>query len=66
MNLALKFADMRNIGYEEGKFEGERKGRKDGARAEKIETAKLMKQSNMPIDSIIKFTGLKLEEVELI
>ena len=41
-------------------------GRAEGSYKEKLETAQKMKQDKMPIDLIMKYTGLTREELEAI
>jgi len=49
---------------EEGFTMGEEKGRAEGAKAQAIETARLMKAENIPLDTIARFTNLSLSEIE--
>lgn len=44
--------------------QGRRQGRQEGRQEERKIVAKRMKEEDMPIDSIIKFTGLSKEEIE--
>jgi predicted transposase/invertase (TIGR01784 family) len=44
------------VSFEEGKTEGLVEG--------KVETAKKMKEANEPIEKIVKFTDLPIEEIE--
>jgi predicted transposase/invertase (TIGR01784 family) len=44
----------------EGKMEGRAEGRAEG----KLEIAKSMKADKLPIETIIKYTGLSAEEIE--
>ena len=46
--------------------EGEARGRSEGSRQAKLETARLMKQANCEIPFIEKMTGLSKAEVEAI
>ena len=41
-----------------------RKGKKDGIAEEKIEVAKKMKKEKIPVETIIRITGLNREEIE--
>ena len=58
-------------GREEGRVEGEKigeergieKGLKEGERVKAIEIARRMLEDNMPIDVIVKYSGLKDEEI---
>ena len=60
MTLALKIADARYDGYEEG-FD---KGREQGAYQTKLETARTMLLDNFPIETISKYTNLPLEVIQ--
>ncbi|MCI9084302.1 MAG: hypothetical protein HFH46_01625, partial [Bacilli bacterium] len=44
--------------------EGFSKGIEQGSKQEKIDIAKNMLQDNMPIEIIIKYTGLTIKEIE--
>ncbi|GHU29366.1 hypothetical protein AGMMS50256_14100 [Betaproteobacteria bacterium] len=48
----------------EGKQEGWREGRQEGRQEEKQEVAKNLLQMNIPLENIVKATGLSLDEVE--
>ena len=50
-------------GREEGIKEGKREGIKEGKRENKIEIAKRMKEDNIPINEISKYTGLSEEQI---
>ena len=56
----VDIADARKTGHSEGLKEGE----KLGINKNKIETAKKMKEENIPLDTIVKITGLTKEEIE--
>ena len=56
----VDIADARKTALKEGLEEGE----KLGISKTKIETAKKMKEENIPLDIIIKITGLTEEEIE--
>ncbi len=43
---------------------GEKRGEKIGERKEKFETARRMLSDDMPIERIIKYTGLTEEEIK--
>ncbi len=60
MNLALKFEDMRYVGYEEGV----EKGIEQGAHAAKLEVAKASLLEGLDISTIVKLTGLTEEEIK--
>ena len=44
--------------------EGEKKGEKKGVKKEKFETAKRMLNDGLPIETIVKYTGLTEDEVK--
>jgi predicted transposase/invertase (TIGR01784 family) len=44
--------------------EGRQEGRQEGMRREKLETAREMKQDNVPIEKIQKYTRLPIEEIQ--
>ena len=48
---------------DEGKKEGKKEGRIEGKKEGKIETARNLKEMNMPHEQIAKATGLTLEEI---
>ncbi|MFW5799294.1 MAG: hypothetical protein ACOCV8_00655, partial [Spirochaetota bacterium] len=54
----------REEGERKGREEGERKGREEGERKKAIETAKKMKNDNVEINIIMKYTGLSKKEIE--
>ena len=60
--------DAMNTKYQEGADKGEKRGYQKGmAQGEKnahIATAKQMKSDGMPIELIIKYTGLTAEEID--
>ena len=49
---------------EEGIKQGKKEGRKEGEKNAKIEMAKKMLAEKIPIETIIKITNLKKEEIE--
>ena len=51
-------------GMEKGLAEGLAKGEAEGARKEKAETALKMKSDHLPLDTIMKYTGLTAEEID--
>ena len=61
---------IQDYGYEEGKKRGIEagieEGRKEGIKQGKIEDAKMMLQLDIPVEKIIKITGLTQEEIEQI
>ena len=56
--------DIRREAIEEGRKEGIEEGRLEGAELKAIETAKKMLCDKLSVESISKYTGLTLEEVE--
>ena len=56
--------DAREEGRLEGRSEGLEQGFSDGAYQTKLETAKLMKNTNCELDFIMQMTGLSKQEVE--
>ena len=69
-------AVQRKEAFEDGFSAGEERGRNEGisiglsqgisqgAQQAKLETAKSMKSENMPVNTIARFTGLSVEEIE--
>ena len=53
----------RKEGLEKGRKEGLEKGRKEGAKEKAIEIAKQLKAESVPVDIIIKCSGLSEEEI---
>ena len=52
------------IGEERGRNEGISIGLSQGEHKKAIETAKSMKSEDMPVNTIARFTGLSIEEIE--
>ncbi|MCH5310765.1 MAG: PD-(D/E)XK nuclease family transposase [Prevotella sp.] len=50
-------------GRAEGRAEGEAKGRAEGIKEERLRSAKTMKEDGLPIDIIVKYTGLSHKEI---
>lgn len=50
-------------GREEGRLEGREEGREEGERQKQLEIAQKMKMDGLPIDTIVKYTGLTLEDI---
>ncbi len=48
----------------EARREGLREGLQEGKRKEKMEIARMMKSEGEPIEKIIRFTGLTIEQLE--
>jgi predicted transposase/invertase (TIGR01784 family) len=61
INTARK--DAREEGREEGMAKGLAKGREEGINAERIATAKKMKQKDLPVSIIAEITGLSAQEI---
>ncbi len=64
---AFRYECDRASSLEEGIRIGEKRGRTEGEahgrHSEKLQTARNMKQDNIPIASIVKYTGLTVEEI---
>jgi predicted transposase/invertase (TIGR01784 family) len=58
MDYAIKLA------AEEGRQEGRLEGRQEGKMEERLEIARALKKNNIPLDIIIKSTGLSKEQIE--
>ena len=56
--------DIRREAIEEGRKEGIEEGRIEGAEQKAIETAKKMLYDKLPLESISKYTGIPLLDVE--
>ncbi|MDG7055406.1 MAG: hypothetical protein LJD31_02560, partial [Wolbachia endosymbiont of Menacanthus eurysternus] len=54
------------IGRQEGILIGHQKGRAEGREEGKIEVAKAMLADNVDVNTIVKFTGLSISEIERI
>lgn len=69
-SLRCTYAYHLQQGYEQGVKQGIEqglnKGKAEGAKQQAIEVARSMKQDSMPIEMIAKYTGLKIEEIELL
>jgi len=59
------YRDLQNS-IDTAKAEGKAEGKIEGKIENAIETAKAMQKDNMPIDLIVKYTGLSIEEIEKI
>ncbi len=55
---------MRNVDIADARETGLKEGLEKGINQNKIETAKKMKEENIPLDTIIKITDLTKEEIE--
>ena len=64
MTFEYMLKERERIGIEQGRAEGEAIGLKKGAAQKQREIAKNLKQSGIPIEVIVKNTGLTTEEVE--
>ncbi|GHU39625.1 hypothetical protein AGMMS50256_39550 [Betaproteobacteria bacterium] len=49
---------------DDARYEGEERGRQEGRQEEKQEVARNLLQMNIPLENIVKATGLSLAEVE--
>jgi len=57
------YRDLKNVvdtSFDEGKIEGKAEGKIEG----KIEIARQMKSEGEPVEKIVRFTGLTVEEIE--
>ena len=63
MDQEQRMYEARRDGRKEGKKEGKKEGIKEGEKKAKLETAKKMLQEGINIETIIKITGLKKEEI---
>ena len=52
------------FGHEKGLAEGMEKGMEKGKLEANLENARKMKADNMPVELIVKYTGLTAEEIE--
>ncbi len=59
-----KIQEAEERGREEGREEGREIGEKIGEKREKKQSAKKMKEDGVKIESISKYTGLSVEEIE--
>ena len=50
-------------GRVEGRVEGREEGREEGRVEEKLSIARTMKSDGLPIETIIKYTGLSADEI---
>ena len=50
--------------YKQGFAEGMEKGEKEGRKKQSYEMARFLKDENMPLDKIVKYTNLSIEEIE--
>ncbi|MBP3449152.1 MAG: Rpn family recombination-promoting nuclease/putative transposase, partial [Spirochaetaceae bacterium] len=64
MAWGLAEFDAERRGYKEGVEEGISQGISQGSQQAKIETAKNMLKDNLDIQTIIKYTGLSLNEIQ--
>ena len=64
MTLAYNLSLAAEKAFENGFSAGEERGISLGAQQAKLETAKSMKQENMSVSLIARFTGLSPDEIE--
>ncbi|WP_339047307.1 Rpn family recombination-promoting nuclease/putative transposase [Candidatus Mesenet endosymbiont of Phosphuga atrata] len=62
--LAEKFDEGLKVGHEQGIQIGQEKGIQIGTLQGKIEVAKTMLANNVDVNTIVKFTGLSLDEIK--
>lgn len=51
------------VGRAEGRAEGRKEGRAEGINSQRLDTARSMLKDGLPIDKIIRYTGLSQEEI---
>ncbi len=58
----------KKISYQEGLIQGQKEGQKEGLqqglKTAKTDLAKIMLQNNEPVEKIVKYTGLSIEEIK--
>ena len=59
----VTIAYAREEGMEKGMQEGMEKGREEGEKKKQLEIARNLKSLNLPIETIMKATGLSVEEL---
>ena len=64
MTLEMLKKDTYDSGFTAGEKVGEERGISKGAYQKAVETAKSMKQENMSVSLIARFTGLSPDEIE--
>ena len=63
-DIAVQRAEERQIAFAEGIEQGIEQGFSEGSYQTKLETAKLMKGMNYPINDICTISGLSVEEIK--
>ena len=63
-DIAVQRAEEHEIAFAEGIEQGIQQGFSDGSYQTKLETAKLMKDMNYPINDICTISGLSVEEIK--
>jgi predicted transposase/invertase (TIGR01784 family) len=61
------YRDLKNVldtSFDEGKAEGKEEGKEEGKAERNIEFARQMKSEGEPVEKIVRFTGLPVEEIE--
>ncbi len=74
MTLGMKYDEFlqrgleegRTKGLEEGREQGREQGRIEGRDETKLETAKIALKNNLPMEMIVKLTGLSVEQIQKI
>ena len=64
LNLAKGYASGHQDGYTEGREFGFTEGRESGISEGKLEMARKMKADGVPVESIIKYSGLSQRSIE--
>ena len=60
-----QYRDLKNV-IDTAKDEAREEGREEGKIEEKVEMAKIMKKNQEPLEKIMQYTGLSLEEIKQI
>ena len=63
-DIAVQREESLRIGIQQGIEQGIQQGFSDGSYKTKLETAKLMKGMNYPINDICTISGLSVEEIK--
>ena len=63
-DIAVQREESLRIGIRQGIEQGIQQGFSDGSYQTKLETAKLMKDMNYPINDICTISGLSVEEIK--
>ncbi len=61
---ATSMEDAEQKGVEKGRQEGRQEGRLEGRLEERVELARRMRQAGVPLEMLLKVTGLRPEDVD--